>query len=199
MITNALGSAVVPQLEKPGFTALAAICQAHKGIAIYMFEFRHGVTEVIGRNGDSYQLIAPLANGHFTTPGVRVEIALVHGEIRHGFYGSRLRRLKGGPNCIQQVAIQTPGRTLTHISHRNYGDFFLGDHLEIGGIPRAATAVADDHRVAIALDRKSDAPVRVNPVDAMHLTQCMCVQHLTTSLFEQPELPARELAQVCYR
>ncbi len=46
MITNALGSAVGPQLEKPGFTALAVICQAHKCIAIYMFEFRHGVTEV---------------------------------------------------------------------------------------------------------------------------------------------------------
>ncbi len=67
MITNALGSAVVPQLEEPGFTALAVICQAHKGIAIYMFEFRHGVTEVIRRNGDSYQLIAlssSATNGH---------------------------------------------------------------------------------------------------------------------------------------
>ena len=78
MITNALGSTVVPQLENPGFTALAIICQAYERMAIFMFESRHGFTEVIRWDSDSYQLIAPLTNGQLTTPGARIEVALVH-------------------------------------------------------------------------------------------------------------------------
>ncbi len=78
MLKNALRFTVIRHFENPGFPGLIIIRQANKRMATVMFKLGHSLFQVIRRDLDCYELIAPLANCQLATLRRHLIVALVH-------------------------------------------------------------------------------------------------------------------------
>ena len=176
------------------------VIQAQESMITVVLERDHGFLEVVSGNIDEYQLVSPLADRDFTTPGGRLEIPLVHGQVRRLVLGGRACFFQCGADGLEDLDRHAARWPVTGVGQHDCRNFLFRNHRETRDVPGAASTVANICRVLVPADIEAEPPggfpVRVYPVNPLHFTQRICGQDFLAAVFQQAELPACKARQV---
>ena len=189
MPKNAFRFTVIRHFEDPGFPGLIIIRQANKRMATVMFKLGQSLFQVIRRDLDCYELIAPLTNCQLATPRTRYIVALVHREVRNGIFRRRFRLFQRGTDCFQHILCQALGGTITRICQSHDRNLIFRSHQEIGDVPRAATAVADNRYVSNAPDLETEAIEQHARANGYSVVESLVGHGIGRELHEDPQVP----------